>query len=408
MKTRIVIVALMAAMLLLVAAAPASAASVEPELYKGNPKLCEGGLKIDPPPASGTVVSVPWMVGSTPVTVTVSVYETAMGQAFDFSSTYPITRAVAKGGSQGAYLYDYDPAVTDDTLLHTPVTGKSGMWADLSWIGFCFGETEDGDNGDVEAKAVLSGAKFYDRDMDGVWDLDEPPLEGWLITLVGDDYTESMLTNSIGEYSFIDLPAGTYTITEAAPPHGSCWHQTAPAGGSHTVEVSEGQNVPGLDFGNVCMVYTTHGKTLGFWSNKNGQAVLSVNPGWAGMLRSYNLVVESGASFDPTTYAQLRSFLLNARAVNMSNMLSAQMSATLLNEHYGGQSFDGLGIVVDGSWKPIADVITEANAFLGANPVTRDGSMHRAEAEWYKCVFDGLNNNVRMVIPVDPCPVPVW
>ncbi|MDZ4064384.1 MAG: hypothetical protein U1E22_06910, partial [Coriobacteriia bacterium] len=130
MKTRILVVALMAAMLLSVAAAPALAASVMPELYKGNPELCEGGLKIDPPPASGTTVSVPWAVGSTPVTVTVTVYETAMGQAFDFSSTYPIIRAVAKGGSQGAYLFNYDPAVMGDELLHTPVTGKSGMWAD--------------------------------------------------------------------------------------------------------------------------------------------------------------------------------------------------------------------------------------------------------------------------------------
>lgn len=386
----------------------AGAASVEPELYKGNPKLPEGCLKIEDP-VSGRYQ---WMVGSVPVTVTVTVRYTDMGQVFDWSSTYPISQVVAKGGREGAYIYKYGPGVTSDTYLHAPMN-PSGKWADLSWIGFCPG-VPGGGNGAVP-EAIVSGAKFYDRDTDGVWDLDEPPIAGWPITLEALEngvahYTETVLTNEIGEFEFGDLPAGTYRISEATPPAGSPWRQTAPASGTFLVEVEEGEIVDDLYFGNVCMVRATGGLTLGFWSNRNGQAVLArpANAGWMALLTSYNLVNEQGLAFDPTSYSAFRTWLLNARAVNMSYMLSAQMSATLLNTAYAGANYNGQGVIIDGRWVSIADVIHHANTHLGMHPVTRESSAHRSMAEMYKDIFDGLNNNTQVVIPYAPYPLPIW
>lgn len=383
----------------------ASAASVAPILYKGNPVLCADGLKIDPPPPVGTSV-YSWTFGDPPttVTVTVTVYYTAMGMEFDWSSDYPIGTVVAKGGNQGAYIYEYPAGTTSDTGLHTPMN-PSGKWADLSWVGFCPGEP--GEEPPVEPEGVLSGAKFYDRDMDGVWDLDEPPLEGWPITLVADGYSETVLTNAIGEYTFADLPAGHYEIHEAAPPVGSCWHQTAPEGGHYALDLHEDEIVSGLDFGNVCMTTTTGGYTIGFWGNKNGQAKLAANPGWTALLSSLNLVKKDGTAFDPADYAAFKAWLRAAEATNMSYMLSAQMAATVLNINYMGARYSGYGVVIGGSWVSIPSVIAQANAFLAANPVTTSGAA-RTTAEMYKDIFDGLNNNSLMVIPYDPCPLPVW
>jgi hypothetical protein len=379
---------------------------VEPVLYKGNPKLCSDGLKIDPPPPVGTA-AYSWSFGDPPtsVTVTVTVYYTAMGMEFDWSSSYPISRVVAKGGREGAYIYDYPAGTTGDTGLHAPMN-PSGKWADLSWVGFCPGKP--GDEPPVEPEGVISGAKYYDRDMDGIWDTDEPPLAGWPITLVAEGYSETVLTNEIGEFAFSDLPAGHYEVHEAAPPTGSCWRQTAPESGYYEIHLDENEIVSGLDFGNVCMLTATGGYTIGYWSNRNGQAVLTANPGWMALLSGLNLVKKDGTAFDPTSYAGFKSWLLGAEATNMSYMLSAQLAATRLNIAYRGADYTGHGIVLDGTWVSISDVINAANAFLGANPVTTSGSTARAMAEMYKNILDDLNNNRLTVIPYDPCPLPVW
>lgn len=398
--------AVMLALAMMPFAGVATAASVEPVMYKGNPTLCEDGLKLDPPPPIGTT-TYSWSFGDPPttVTVTVSVYYTDMGMEFDWSSDHPISRVVAKGGREGAHIYEYPSGTTGDVGLHAPMN-PSGKWADLSWVGFCPGMSYD--DPPVEPEGVLSGAKYYDRDMDGTWDLDEPPLAGWPITLVAEDYSETVMTNDSGEFYFSNLPAGRYEIHEATPPVGSCWHQTAPEGGYYELYLDEDEIVSGLDFGNVCMTTTTGGYTIGYWGNKNGQAVLAANPGWMALLSGLNLVKKDGTAFDPVNYAGFKSWLQGAEATNMSYMLSAQLAATKLNIAYNGADYSGYGIVLDGGWMPIGDVIDAANAFLAAHPVTTSGSGARMMAEMYKDILDDLNNNRLVVIPYDPCPLPEW
>lgn len=81
----------------------------------------------------------------------------------------------------------------------------------------------------------------------------EPGLPGWTIYLDHnqngrrDPEDQSTTTDATGNYSFPGLPAGTYVVAEEPKPG---WIQTAPAAGTHTVIVSEGQVVSGIDFGN--------------------------------------------------------------------------------------------------------------------------------------------------------------
>ncbi len=385
----------------------AYAALVNPEPDPGNPKLGPACFRIDPPPGDGETISYPFTVvyDSTTLTgtVTVSVYDTPDGQAFDWWSTIPVTKVVAKGGRFGANIYNYDPPVMSDTGLHAP-KNPSGYWADLSYIDFCFAPSEGG----FPEMELVSGAKFYDRDKDGNWDSDEPGLNGWKINITG-DYEDTTLTGAGGLFSF-ELGVGTFTVSEEPPPAGSNWIQTYPPGNSYIFNLPEDSPVDDLYFGNVCEIQFTCGKTLGFWSNKNGKKILDTNPGWVTLLAGYNLVSEEGNAFDPGNYTQLRNWLLAADATNMSYMLSVQMAALILNLKYicPSGTGDDYGIVVGDTWKSINDLINEANELLKTYPSTPAGNPQRTTLEDYQDIFDDLNNNRANVIPYDPCPVPVW
>jgi uncharacterized repeat protein (TIGR01451 family) len=171
--------------------------------------------------------------------VTVSVASTDDGPVFSFSSDVPVARVVAKGGNIGANVYYYDPAVTADGKLHTPVN-PSGFYAGISHIDFCFGEIPD------DPKGELVVYKFHDLDEDGVYDDGEPMLEDWEFTLTdGEAEIDSGLTDASGELLFGSLVPGEYTVTETLE---DGWTNTTPL--SQDVTVVDGQTVS-LWFGNV-------------------------------------------------------------------------------------------------------------------------------------------------------------
>ena len=409
MNARLTSTALVLALLaVMLVAYVASAALVEPKPVGGNPKLCDCGIRIDPPPASGESTTVAFEISCSGTTytgtVTVTVYDTPYGQEFDFESSIPVRKVVAKGGKEGANEYDYTSPVYSDTGLHAPVN-PSGKWADLSHIDFCFNPGEDGGG---QTYTVVTVVKFYDRDMDGMKDADEPGLDDWMINIDGDMVGSFMTTD--GGYVYFNLYDGSYTISEALPPEGSCWKQTWPEGNAYSFVIPDTAPEEELLFGNVCEVTLTCGRTIGFWSNKNGQAILNANAGWNALLAGYNLVNEDGTPFDPGSYSQFKSWLLKARSVNMSYMLSAQMAATILNLAYvcPPGTGDEYGVAIAGEWKSLNDIIEEANQFLAAHPDTRAYDEYRSQAEMYKCIFDDFNNNRLKLIPYNPCPVPVW
>jgi hypothetical protein len=90
----------------------------------------------------------------------------------------------------------------------------------------------------------LSGRKWNDLNGDGVMQSGEPVLPGWLIKLSNGTFA---VTDVNGYYYFVNLPVGSYTISEQMQPG---WQQTFPLTGTHTVTVTAGQAQSNLDFGN--------------------------------------------------------------------------------------------------------------------------------------------------------------
>jgi hypothetical protein len=94
------------------------------------------------------------------------------------------------------------------------------------------------------------GQKFYDKDVDGVLDDGEPPVEGVLFTLTGMDILANNVsltgyTGADGFVRFENLVPGTYTLTETLD---GDWFPTTPAS-SGSFTVSGGETVTHL-FGN--------------------------------------------------------------------------------------------------------------------------------------------------------------
>jgi hypothetical protein len=161
------------------------------------------------------------------------------------------------------------------------------------------------------------------------------------------------------------------------------------------VNVVTGQT-QSVTFGNYCKV-PSGGLTLGFWSNKNGQALITAADLLA--LRNLNLRNGDGSNFEPSTNPQVKAFLLGANAVNMANMLSAQLAAMTLNIRHGFVDPNAFDLC---SNKTVGQLVADANTSLGANGLTFTGSPDRAAQEAMKNCIDALNNG-GPVIPTTPC-----
>ena len=154
------------------------------------------------------------------------------------------------------------------------------------------------------------------------------------------------------------------------------------------------------------------GLTLGFWSNKNGQALVTSNTGNVSVcgaplpasdlawLVSLNLRDGAGNNFDPATYAAFRTWILSATATNMAYMLSAQLAAMELNVLNG--KVNGSAIVyapgTGGSdFKTVCQLMTLANTELGLHGSVLSGSPFRTYQEALKNALDRANNDQNFV-----------
>ncbi|MHC4561972.1 MAG: hypothetical protein ACYS8X_04270, partial [Planctomycetota bacterium] len=258
----------------------------------------------------------------------------------------------------------------------------------------------------------ITGLKFFDANINGQKEFEEPVLEGWTIELyldVSDDgiadpgeLVATTVTDQFGQFSFLNVGPGVvggvvydYLVREVQQ---LGWFQTTP-NPAPIVPVSGG-DVSGLLFGN--FLPQSEGRTIGFWRNKNGQALIGEDDLLA--LRNLNLLNEDNSPFDPTTAAELGEWLQNATATNMAYMLSAQLAAMKLNTLNGdnGQPFVNpadLLIVTnpDGSTRilSVAALMTEANTALG----TMDPDANRPYFASLKDALDDANNNLNWLVP---------
>lgn len=242
-------------------------------------------------------------------------------------------------------------------------------------------------------EAKLNVIKFYDANADGI-NNDDQLITGWKIQI------NTLITDT--PFSEVVEP-GEYIVTEFYPIQLN-WMPTTP--NPVTITLGEGEEKT-VEFGNLCLG-AGGGLTLGFWSNKNGQALFLADD-LAAMV-ALNLRAAGGGDFDPISYAAFRSWLLSANATNMAYMLSAQLAAMKLNTINGSPFVSPSAIIyAPGTtsanalgFATVGDVMAEANAELGSNGLTLAGSPFRAYQEALKNALDWANNNRTFVQPT-PC-----
>jgi hypothetical protein len=246
--------------------------------------------------------------------------------------------------------------------------------------------------------ATISGVKFYDNNANGFRDGGENGLKGWTIQLwkLDDTWTlvKEVQTGDAGDYIFENLYPGTYKVTEVFPPAPPIYIATTYT--SFTVVLTDGETVVGPEFGNVCVKQGTGGLTLGFWSNKNGQALITGSD--VATLNGLALFTPAVWTYPPfsitlnTAKTQIKNYLLSATAKDMRWMLSAQLIATELDVIHGYLSASTIVYVGPSTFVPtgfitIGDIMNNANGALSM------GTSARATQEYWKNLLDGLNNN---------------
>jgi hypothetical protein len=262
-----------------------------------------------------------------------------------------------------------------------------------------------------QTNPTLRVRKYYDANANGIND-DSQNINGWKIHIVDDiDFIRFTPVNIV-------LDIDTYTVTEF-PTIETNWQHTGcsvinnltssssaciPGPDSTSVTLDSGDDKT-VEFGNLCLG-AGGGMTLGFWSNKNGQALFGADD--LALMVSLNLRNADGSDFNPASYAAFRTWLLNATAVNMAYMLSAQLAAMELNVLNGKVTGSSL-IYAPGTtsanplgYATVNAVMAEANTELGLHGYTRDGSQYRTYQEALKNALDKANNNQNFV-QAGPC-----
>ena len=153
-----------------------------------------------------------------------------------------------------------------------------------------FSADNDGTAAVVANASSISGNVYIDKNDNGVFDNNEVGIQGVSVTLTGTDiYGKAVSitkqTYSDGSYTFGNLKAGTYTVTESQPSAYLDGKDTkGTLGGTVTNDKIAGivlaANVDALNynFGEKIAAGTTLGAgstaTIGFWQNKNGQNLI--------------------------------------------------------------------------------------------------------------------------------------
>lgn len=207
--------------------------------------------------------------------------------------------------------------------------------------------------------------------------------------------------------------AATYTYSRAiAVPTWNC--QTF---GNTATLVQTGQSAS--QSVRVCGPARTGALTIGFWQNKNGQAILTGGSSTGGVcnvatwLRGYAPFADLSAT---ATCAQTAAWVTtvikaaNASGASMNAMLKAQMLATALDVYFSDASLGGNKIAAPGPAGPVAiDVSAWGGAFGGATSLTVSQMLAAAAAQsssggttWYanvksvqelaKNAFDAVDN----------------
>lgn len=230
----------------------------------------------------------------------------------------------------------------------------------------------------VELPGKLNAVKFYDVNGNGILDRDEngvalePVISGWQITLDG----VAAYTESSGTVSWTGLVNGQeYEVAEVMAStglSGVTWKNITPL----SVLATASQSDEPVYFGNQCVTRLTANGTIGFWSNKNGEAKFNST---AASLEAVKHLHHKRTTF--VSYNQVRTYLRGATAEDMDYMLAAQLIAAKLNALHFTNPATPVGATT------LGQLLADAEAALW------NGSLTKAEKEVFKNALDAFNNN---------------
>jgi len=195
---------------------PTVPVEIVPNLVLGNPELCTGGLRVDPPNEGTYDLEMDGIVVGQ-VTIVFD-YENTCGEVFSWEVTpgIIITEIVVKA-SDDANIYDYlgetDPPLFDG-YLHSPYNSTSGVYYEVSHIDFCYTyeppATAPKCSADGEEIDCFNGTGQI------VVDVTEGTENGPFDYYLYDDDDNSLVASQLDvtetSYVFLDVPVGDYTV----------------------------------------------------------------------------------------------------------------------------------------------------------------------------------------------------
>ncbi|HEU4869638.1 MAG TPA: hypothetical protein VFT08_02150 [Pyrinomonadaceae bacterium] len=323
----------------------------------------------------------------------------------EFAQCYQLITIVRAASNAGPY-----PVAADGFDTTPNPGGEYKVW--VSKVN-TFDESESKtDNFKIKPGAqtgTLNVIKYYDTNTNGTQDGGEVAITGWEVKVGAQESFPMTAETKFTPVSIQVEDPGCYTAQEG---DATGWIHTTPKIDSKQVTLG---NTTTISFGNVCLG-PGGGLTLGFWSNKNGQAIMN-STDLQHLRDDFKLRKADGSEFNPNTNAEVRSFLLGASATNMANMLSAQLIAMYLNVAHGfvngnallfaGSNPSGCTVPVNGAgFITVNALIADADTELDASGLVLSGNPERACMEFKKNTLDKGNNNLNFVQPPGSCPVP--
>jgi VCBS repeat-containing protein len=255
-------------------------------------------------------------------------------------------------------------------------------------------------NGAALAPDSLSGIVFKDFNDDSQVDFGEQGIAGVAVALTGTDFlgnavSMSATTDSDGVYIFANLQPGTYSITETQPAGYTQGIDTVgTAGGNLTATdkffVSLTQDTIGLNglnynFGEQPQATGSvqKGQTagIGFWNNKNGQALINSFNGGAtstqlaawlaatlphifGVDAGSNALIHADGSYFTNTEVAAR---FQQDFVLKGVKLDAQVLATALSVYATNATLDDTGVAANYGFLVSGDGVGTAGVNVGSN-----------------------------------------
>ena len=260
----------------------------------------------------------------------------------------------------------------------TPNPGPIDIIGNTNAVGVSFGNNFP--------TGSISGFKFNDFNANGINEPTEPTVANWPIYLdlnnnaAPDPNEPSTLTNPQGNFSFINLPQGTYLVREVPQPG---FRQTTP--NPTPIIVGNGTNATNLSFGNVLVTGTISGVKFND-VNANGR----LDPGEPPIANSPLYIdLNNNSSLDPGEASTLSDVQGNYSFRNVpvgsyvvrevlqpGFILTTPPTVVVVSAEIRASSMDLVTADAEGgsakSWN--GDLLTDASNYAGPEPAANMGA----------------------------------